>query len=177
VADTENPVEGFEIDGKTYAVPTLDTFDLDEAEILERYSGVVLEDFAPIHPDASEKDKEAHANEQARMLSRATLKKAWAHIAYRRGNPDAEFEEVQKLVGKLNLVDVTLVLFAEEEDAGPPSLSESESERSTSPRSSLSDSGSPGLNGSDVQDDQPVATGTSESATSSPVSLVATSGN
>lgn len=168
---------GFEIEGKTYSVPTLDTFDLSEAMILERYAGVVLEDFAPLHPEAKASEKAAHETAQGRMLSRPALKAAFAHIAFRRGNLDRDFADIQAIVEKLSLVDVTLALFAED-DESPPEVTGSPPEpgkpTSFEPLLSLSDSGPVSRNGSDEPAETPAPTGTSESGTSSPMSLVET---
>lgn len=172
--------EGFEIAGKTYPVPTVDTFDIAEARILKRYSGVVLEDFAPVHPEAEDAEKAAWEKEQGKMLSDPDFKAAFAHIAFRRGNPEREYEEIAAIVDGLNLVNVTLALF-EEEDASPPELtvsaSEPESETDSKQPSRPSASGPPLTNGLDSPEETPASTGTSELATSSPVSLVATSAN
>jgi hypothetical protein len=170
VPDEQNP-EGFEIDGKTYAVPTIDTFDIAEARILKRYSGVVLEDFAPPHPEASDREVAAHARKMESLLFDPDFKAAFAHIAYRRGNLERDFEEIQGIVEKLSLVDVTMVLFAED-DAGPPEMmdspSEPESENDSSSPSSSSDSGSPSSSDSGPRVRSLRPTGTSESDTSSP---------
>ena len=178
MAEPESREDGFEIEGKTYPVPTLDTFDLAEARILKRYCNVVLEDFSPVHPEAEDSVREAHEARQREMLSDPDFKAAFAHIAYRRGNPEQEFEEIQAVVDKLGLLDVTLALF-EEEDANPPeetgSPSEPESENGSSEEWKLPDSGILSPAGSDLQATTLPNIGTTESGTSSPVSLVETS--
>jgi hypothetical protein len=169
--------DGIPINGEVYAVPTISDFDIAEARIMKRYSGVVLEDFAPVHPEATPEVRAAHEKKLEGILTDPDFKAAFAHIAYRRVHPNVGYDEIAALVEKVSLVDVTLALFEEEEDVSPPSLSESESNSASSEPSYSSDSGSPSTSDSDSPDENPPTTGTSESATSSPVSLVATSGN
>lgn len=85
---------GFQIDGRTYEVPALGTFTMDEAQILYDYSGLLIEDFA--------------ANEEgfSDRIRNPGLYKALLHVAYVRGNPKASTREVAAVVGALKYWDV-----------------------------------------------------------------------
>jgi hypothetical protein len=168
----DEPTEaGFVIGERTYPVPTLDTFTMDEAQILYDVGGVVLEDFGPPHPELSEEAKAEHEAEQLRKVRSPAFKRALLCVAYARGNPELPLEQVRAAVGSANALDVTVRLFTDQEaDAGPP-VESSPSEPSTGSDirtlSRRSDSGSPSLNGSDEPDETPVPIGTSGSDTSS----------
>jgi hypothetical protein len=165
---------GFEIDGEVYEVPRLDTFDMDEAQILYDLSGIVLEDFIPPHPDDSEEEREALLTLQMARVRNPAFRRALVVIAYVRANPDAVPAEVSQRVGKINAVDVTLaVLTRKGDDEEDPSTSspklpeEKSSENETLPPSS---SGSHSGSVSAARVVNLLPTGASESDTSSPAS-------
>lgn len=105
----DNP--GFEIDGDRYPIPTLDTFDLDEEEILYTVAGVVLEDFALPHPEADPEERAAHVAEFDRKIESPRFKRALAHIAYRRRHPDVQFDLAQTMAGKVNSLEITIAFI------------------------------------------------------------------
>lgn len=167
MAETES---GFNIDGEIYPVPSLESFDMDEAQVLYDYCGITLEDFAPAHPNATEEEQEEHEASVAAKVKNPGFWRAMMHIAYARGNPDMSPARVKALIGKAKLLETLETLATEEEDADPQTGFPSEPSRLSdseqpSPRS---DSGSPSPNGSDRPDETPEATGIIESDTSSP---------
>lgn len=167
----------FVIDGRDYEVPTLDSFDMDEAQVLFDYAGCVVEDFAPPHPEWSAEEKAKHEEGQLGKVRNPAFKRALVHVAYQRGNPDTHPSRVREVVGKLNIIDVTLTLLGED-DAGPPETTDSQNGHASSePSRALSrpeDSGSPSSSDSAPPEDIPARTGTSESATSYPASAPTT---
>lgn len=163
---------GFEIDGTRYEIPRLDTFTMDEAQILYELSGVVQEDFAPEDPEASDEVKAAHEAGLESKIRNPAFKRALAHISYRRAHPDLPFDAAALAVGKANALDVTLALFKGEPES-PPEMSspnEPESKPSSSEHSKSEDSGSRLRSVSDPQEETPDRIGTTESDTSSRLS-------
>lgn len=136
---------GFEIEGEVYEVPRLETFDLDEEQILYDVAGVVQLDFVPAHPDASEEEKEFVQRAMMARIRDPRFKRALAHVAYRRRYPEAAFDDVAIRIGKMNALDAELAIFGET-DADPPaksSPSEPESKTSSSEPSNGEASGNP----------------------------------
>ncbi len=111
---------GFDIDGMLYEVPAFDSFTLDEAQVLYDYSGLAIEDFVSADPDASDEEKEAHEQRIIDKAKNPAFKRALLHIAYQRGNPEMKAVRVKEVVGKANLLDVSLGLAGEEDEASPP---------------------------------------------------------
>lgn len=126
---------GFLIDETFYELPSLDSFTMDEAQILYDYSGLTLEDFV----DADEADKK---------FKNPGLLRALMHVAYQRGNPRMNTSRVKTLVGAASLVSAMEQLaegtVAAEDDAGPPvsTLEPAESSQ-TRPDDSSESSGNP----------------------------------
>lgn len=143
---------GIEIDGELYELPIFDSFDLDEAEILYEIAGVIQEQFAPLHPEATDEEKAVHANVGLRLIGHPRFKRALVHIAYRRKHPDVDFDEIEFKIGKVNSLDVTMEFLRG--DDGPPALSSprlQDDKRSTSETSSSGDSGTPSGSDSDAR--------------------------
>jgi hypothetical protein len=135
---------GFIIDGRRYDIPSIDTFTIDEAQILYDYSGLTLEDFAAAD--------DGDADELEPKFRNPGFLRTLLHVAYQRGNPKANPQRVRTLIGTANLIE-TLQQLAEtvEEDAGPP-VSTTEPDGS-SPTSSAGSSESSGT----ASDDDSVA--------------------
>lgn len=155
--DTE-AIRGFLIDGKEYPAPSIDTFNMDEAQILYDYSGLTLEDLV-----ADESDPEALAARNKKLGSPGLLR-TLMHVAYARGNPSMKPQAVKKAIGESNWLDA-IKAFAStgEVDAGPPEL---KSSSTSSSDSSNEHSGDASMTSSGQQDETPAATGTTESDTS-----------
>jgi hypothetical protein len=138
----ESEARGFVIEGKTYPLPPLASFDMDEAQILWEYCELGIEDFAP--------DKDgAYTDESIRGLARTmknpSFRRTLLHVAYRRGNPQATHAEIAAAIGKVSNVDA-LAAWMDEMEAGqdadptkepaPKPAGSSESERDGSNTSS-----------------------------------------
>lgn len=155
---------GFEIGGRMYEVPTLDTFDMDEAQVLYEYSGCVLEDFVQANPEDSEEDQRKHEEEVLRKAMSPGFKRALVHVAYQRGNRDVSPSKVREIAGKVNMLDTTLTLYGGEPDppaeTETPSQAEPSSVSDTSPTWRSSDSGKGSPNILALRDESPAPTGT-----------------
>lgn len=139
---TEEAVSGFQIGGAYYDVPRLETFDLDEEQILYDISGLVQMDFVTAHPEATDEVKAAVDLRILTAVRNPAFKRALIHIAYRRKHRDKTFEEIASLVGRVSAVDSEAALIrAEQSPPAPSSPTQPESKRSTSDPSSSSDSG------------------------------------
>ena len=158
-----------EINGKPYELPTLDTITLDEERLLYIYADTVVQDFIPAHPESTDEEKALYQSLQLRKIRNPEFKKALAHIAYRRENPDADDAEIQAAIGLVNALAVDIAMLRGD-DEDPPTSSQKPpaSTKSSSEPSSSTDSGSRTENGSGHQDKSPEPTGTTESGTSSP---------
>lgn len=135
---------GFEIGGRMYDVPTLDTFDMDEAQVLYEYAGCVLEDFVQADPESSEEEQRKHEEAVLRRAMSPGFKRALVHVAYQRGNRDVSPSKVREIAGKVNMLETTLTLYGGEEsppETETPSQSELSSVSATSPTWMSSDSG------------------------------------
>lgn len=123
---------GFLIDANMYEIPSIDTFNLDEAQILYDYCGLTIEDFDEI-------------DEGDPKFKNPGFIRALMHIAFQRGNPTISTARVETLVGSANLlstyeqlVEANAAALAEAEqeeaDALPPA-STSEPDESSQPDS------------------------------------------
>jgi hypothetical protein len=168
VSDEETPA-GFEIDGARCPVPTLDSFTIDEAQVLYDYANLVLEDFAPAHPDASDEEREKHDQGLLAKVRNPGFKRALMHVALQRANPDMPAKTVEQHVGRANALDAAVSMIGG--DVEDPTLG---SQKQPSPGSDSrtlsppSGSGSRSANGSGEPDGRPAPTGTIELVTSSP---------
>lgn len=155
---------GFMIDGREYEIPTIDTFTLDEAQILYDYAGLTLEDFMT--------DETADVVGVDAKLKNPGFIRALLHVAYQRGNPHANPARVRALAGAANLV-MTLARFddSEEGEDRPPAPTTEPNE--SSPKSSVDsnqNSGSPSADDSGGQVVQlaPTTDGSSPHSESTP---------
>lgn len=163
---------GFDIDGTVYPVPELDSFDMDEAQVLYDYSGLIIEDFVQLPPDASDEERE----QREQKLKNPGLIRSLMHVAYQRGNPKAKPAKVRELVGKANIIASYNGLLGEEgeEELPPASTTEPVPQSQNEPVISNESSGDASTNASAQQDDTLVITGTGRSDTSSPLSALTT---
>lgn len=160
---------GFEIDGSRYEVPTLDSLNMDEAQVLYDYSGLAVEDFVPPRPDMDDDDKLRHQESIAQRMKNPGLLKALLHIAYQRGNTHVRPSRVGELVGQVNVFDAVLSLVSNEPEEDDVPLASTprpeESSLSGSGGSSMS-SGEGSGSDSDAPDAAPATTGHMRSDTS-----------
>lgn len=161
---------GFTIADVIHEIPSLDTFTMDEAQVLYDYSGLTIEDFALDEEDPASEEKQLEKWKNPGFL------RAMMHIAYQRANPRANRAKVQAVIGATNMIAAISTLAEAEDDAVPPA---STTEPSGSSPSDSVEWSEPSGNGSTNDSDAPVVpltpTGTSRSDTSSispPESLV-----
>lgn len=157
----------FVIDGKDYPIPTFDSFDMDEAQILYDLSGLTLEDFAI--PDEDE-DPDAAAELERKMRNPGFIR-ALMEVAYRRGNQGVTVARVKSVIGRSNLVTAYENWLEGLVDAGPPEEAQKSSletpDEPTRPDVSTDSSGTDSTNGSAQPDETPDLTGITRSGTSS----------
>lgn len=119
------------INGVEYPIPTADTFDLDEAEILWNYAQTTIPDLL---------------FESGRLFQPGVLR-AVLHVALRRHDPAATAEEIRAAIGTVN-VFALIESFARlaEDDADPPAEpTPNEPQKSEPPRSDGSSRTSSGV--------------------------------
>lgn len=164
---------GFLIDGTIYEIPTLRSFDMDEAQVLYDLSGLGIEDF--VKPEDVPDDEFSELMDL--HFKNPSFVRALMHIAYQRANPRQNPSRVKAVIGGTNMVEVLNALknVSEKEDVaekgaddGPPaSTTELEPSSPTSSVVSNENSGGDSTRTSDEQDDQPASTTAPELATSS----------
>jgi hypothetical protein len=163
-------VTGFEIDGRVYEVPSLGTFNLDEAQVLYDYSGLVIEDFLGLLPEATNAERQEHEEQMGARMRNPGLLRALMHIAYQRGNPREKTQRIKELVSNANALEALLEFVAagSEGDDEVPLASTTEPERSseTSSVDSSTSSGAPSESDTDPQGETPGSTGAGRSDTS-----------
>lgn len=99
---------GFKIDGVVYEMPLPSTFDIDEAEIYFKYTGVVLEEIWLENIGWDE------------LKTRPGFVPAFAHVAYRRAHPGTGYDDVRVVVGRQNryeLVGSWIASLADEDES------------------------------------------------------------
>lgn len=161
-ANDGSPIEpGIEIDGERYELPDLWSLTLDEAELVYDISGVIQEQFAPLHPESSKEQKALHDAQNMQAISRPSFKRALVHVAYLRRHPDAKAEDLNVIIGQVNALAVSLEFLRG--DQSPPAQSspkQPESEPSSSRTSSSEASGTTSGSDSDARVVQLAPTGT-----------------
>jgi hypothetical protein len=134
----------FKIDGHEYDIPAIDSFTMDEAQVLWDYAGLSLGDFAV---DDEDPDSEQLRQAVQDKIRNPGFMRTLMHVAYQRGNPKIPAGRVKALIGQSNLVEAMAAMaeLAGEDDAGPPEQSRSsepETSSGASSSSSNNDSGS-----------------------------------
>ena len=109
-AETES---GFLIDGVLYEVPTLDTFDLDDAQVLYDYTGLAVEDFL-VQPESEDETRE-----MAQRFKNPGLIRALVHIAYQRNHPKMPAAQVRKIIGKVNQFEALMAFVGQNPEEAP----------------------------------------------------------
>jgi hypothetical protein len=153
----------FVIDGVEYPVPTFDTFNLDEMQVLYDCSGYGLEDFA------IDEDNDEEVEERDRKAKSPGILKSQVVIALTRGTkevPRRSRKQAMELVGRMNFVELLAAIEAEEDPTEPQKSEEPKSPISTSSDEKPDSSGTNGSTSSEsLTEETPVSTGTSESDT------------
>ena len=163
---------GFDINGTIYPVPPLDTFDMDEAQVLYDYSGLTLEDFAE---DADETPEDREARE--RKLKNPGFMRTLMHVSYQRRHRELKRQDVERLIGSANILQAYASLSADVEDESLPPGQTTDPQPSSESGSVVSSTSSG--KGSSTDSDERVSSlhriGTTRSDTSSPESPQRTS--
>lgn len=166
----ETPTTGFEIDGKFYEFPALDSYDMDELQVLYDYSSLTIEDFQQDPKETAEETEQ-----RAKLFKNPAVIRSIMHVAYQRAHPELKPDKVKAAIGKAKMLHVYESIarhLPDEEDQPDPPVSTTEPDRQ-SPSGSVTSNASSGddsTNGSDQPDDDPANTGTGRSDTSSPPS-------
>lgn len=167
MSDKQPP--GITVDGEEFQLPTMGTITLDEERVLYVYADCIVRDFIPAHPDATEEEAAAWYKRQVLRTRDPNFKKALAHIALLRADPEMSDADLQRRSGRANALEVDIaMLWSDADDPPTSSQQQPESERNTSEDSRLTDSGSSTKNGSEQADENPESIGTSALGTSSP---------
>lgn len=161
--------KGLTIAGEEYPLPTIDTFDMDEAMILYESCRLTLEDFA-----IDEEDDEA-VEELGEKCKHPGFFKALMQVAYMRGNRGVSAAKAKAIVGKENSMQVFMEFLEAGVDALPPAEAPRSSELSSSSlENSDSSNGSSGHALKAVSDEPAAsleATTTTDSDTSATLDL------
>jgi len=167
----QQPESKFVIDGGDYPIPTLDTFDMDEAQLLYDLARMSVEDFA-----IADGDEEGEAELEQKIRNPGFIR-TLMQVAYQRGNPGISAAKAKQVIGHANLIEAYDNWLEGLADASPPEQTRSKPEppdEQSRPSSSNESSGGDSTNGSAQPDESPVATGISRSDTSSPQSVPTT---
>lgn len=160
-AETTNQEEpdreyGYTIDGEIYPEP--ENLTVDDHRIIKRYTGLNFRDLAARANDEMYVDQDGVA--------------AILHISYRHRHPDLSFDEIAAVIGRQDFEAVQATLQPSDGavplDPGSTNPLDGSSERSSSEKNK--DSGTSSSESSDLSDENPATTGTSELDTSSPES-------
>lgn len=122
---------GFKIDGVVYEMPLPSSFDIDEAEIYFKYTGVVLEEIWLENVGWDE------------LKTRPGFVPAFAHVAYRRAHPNAGYDDIRVVVGRQNryeLVGSWIASLADDESSEDPKEQTTDDPTRPSPTSSETES-------------------------------------
>lgn len=114
----------FEIDGKEYPIPDIETLNMDEAMIMYDYSGMTIDEIDEtigLHPG---------------------LIAGFMHVSYSRKNPGASKAAVTRLIRGANMMDAVKQFAKKAEEA-------EEEDESTDSQKNKSDSSEPGTKSSD----------------------------
>ena len=159
---------GFEIDGEAYEIPALDTFTLDECEILWDVANMTQEDFEPADPTWPDEKRLAHAEAILEKIANPRFKRAIAEVAYRRKHPEVADELRSSVVGGANMLELSIALILGPGEVSDPtrgSENEPGNVTSISGLSKSADSGSRSESGSSEPDIPLANTGISGSGT------------
>lgn len=172
--ELELEVSGFRIDGDEYPIPTLDSFDMDEGQILYDATSLTVEDFVPLGDDATEEERIERARELEQNVKNPAFLRALMTIAYRRRHPALPMGSVRDVIGAANHVGAMAdflrasVARARAGDPNVPLAQTPEPLRSSSgsSESSSASSGNGSEPGSAEPDEIPADTGHTRSDTS-----------
>jgi len=170
VAKDDELHKGFEIDGKIYPLPALDTLRMPEAQLMYDHCGLTIEDF--VGPDEEAEDftpdmlEEWEADVAVKVKNPGFMYSMVA-IAYWRGHPSKTRAAVEKVADNANFLESTMefVAIGEKAKADDPKASsqnEPESQKSGSSTDSPMSSGMHSVPDLVEPDEHPSPTGTGE---------------
>ena len=113
----------FDLAGTLYEFPDVLDLDMDEWIVVYEYSGLVLEDFAPLE------NPEAEA-ERVHKLRHPGFIKAMTHIGYQRAHPKKTKATVKDLIGNVKMLPLLESMAGDEPESDDPPTSVSEPQRS-----------------------------------------------
>ena len=170
--ETEDTTEaGFKIDGTLYEIPALDSFDMDEAQILWDSTGMALEDFVPPGgEDVEPEEIEEYQEKLSHQVKNPAFLRVLMHVAYRRGNPKLPEGRIKDVVRSVNHLDAMVDFLRSSQAKGdrrpPESTTEQPQSSGRSSDDSSASSGSDSTVSSVAPESTPDPTGISESDTS-----------
>ena len=144
----------FTIDGSECPIPGLESFNMDEAEILYECCGLTLEDFAI---DDEDPDEVAEMQQKTRHPG---FVRALMIVAYMRDHPGIPKKKAASVIGRSNIVDAYMA-FAQAGGEEDPTEAQSSNPTSESSSGNGSGSGESSTKSSDDQERRPESTGTS----------------
>ena len=122
-AETTDKVK-FDLAGTLYEFPDVLDLDMDEWIVVYEYSGLVLEDFAPLE------NPEAEA-ERVHKLRHPGFMKAMTHIGYQRAHPKKTKATIKDLIGNVKMLPLLESMAGDEPESDDPPTSVSEPQRSS----------------------------------------------
>jgi hypothetical protein len=152
---------GYTIDGEIYPEP--ENLTMDDHRIVKRYTGYDFRALAAMSADVMYVDQDGIA--------------AIMHISYRHKHPELGFDEIAEIIGRQTLEEAQASLQKATDGEVPLDLESTPKPDESSPtkKPSTSDpSGTDSRKSSDHSDENPATTGTPESDTLSPQSVLAT---
>lgn len=153
-AETDNTVK-FDLDGTLYDFPDVLDLDIDEWVVVYEYSGLVLEDFAPLENAEAEADR-------VHKLRHPGFMKAMAHIGYQRAHPKKTKATIKDLIGSVKMLPLLESMSPQESEDPPTSASEPQKSSERSPGDSNASLSLASPLSSETPEDLPVPIGISE---------------
>lgn len=150
MSEQQQPTARITVDGTPYVLPTLASFDIDDAIILYNYSKLTFDqvwELEGLHPGVC---------------------KALLHIAVQRSDPSLREREIKEMVGSANMLDLMEQLAAIAEEAPDPTPAVARPADDGSKRSSDAAIASSGSGGS--VDSEPSPERSSHASTGIPLS-------
>lgn len=140
------------VDGTPYVLPALDSFDLDEAMIMYRYSDMTFDQIFELEG--------LHPGVVGGLL----------HVAIQRSDPALREREIKRMVGEVNMMGVLEQLAALASEAPDPTQDEAPPADDDSKRSKLEPIGPSGVSGDSASEpslvrSSPDSSGTPDSDT------------
>ena len=136
----EQEHKGFEIDGRVYPLPILDTLKMPEAQLMYDHCGLTIEDFVPPDEEADDYTDELREEWEQSIVHKVKnpgFMFSMVAIAYWRGNPRKDRAAVEKVASEANFLQATAELVlagmdAEDDDPKADSQNAPESPKRSS---------------------------------------------